>query len=61
MMDSADASPAHHAGTPVLPQRLEELAREAFVPGGVLSRAAEAFLPLSESECPLVAKASAKK
>jgi len=45
MMDSADASPAHHAGTPVLPQRLEELAREAFVPGGVLSRAAEAFLP----------------
>ncbi|MGV3571065.1 MAG: ATP-dependent DNA helicase [Ramlibacter sp.] len=45
MTDSAVASPAHHAGAPVLPQGLEELAREAFVPGGVLSRAAEAFLP----------------
>ncbi|HEX2547526.1 MAG TPA: ATP-dependent DNA helicase [Ramlibacter sp.] len=28
-------------------QALEDLAREAFVPGGVLSRAAEAFLPRS--------------
>ena len=46
MTESAVASPGHHAGEPVgAPQRLEELAREAFVPGGVLSRAADAFRP----------------
>jgi ATP-dependent DNA helicase DinG len=56
MTDSALASPGHHeepgamdAGAwPAPPaQALEDLAREAFVPGGVLSRAAEAFLPRS--------------
>lgn len=54
MTDSAAASPGSHAGTPSagaclpggpLPGQLEVLAREAFVPGGVLSRAAEAFRP----------------
>jgi ATP-dependent DNA helicase DinG len=50
MTDSAVASSAHHsepaAGWPQPPQqRLEDLAREAFVPGGVLSRAADAFRP----------------
>lgn len=54
MTDSAVASPGRHGepGAPVAPgwteappQSLEELAREAFVPGGVLSRAAEAFRP----------------
>lgn len=54
MTDSAVASPGRHeepgpgeaASWPSPPvQRLEELAREAFVPGGVLSRAAEAFRP----------------
>lgn len=54
MTDSAVASPGHHsdpapgdaAGWPLPPARdLEALAREAFVPGGVLSRAADAFRP----------------
>lgn len=51
MTDSAVASSGRHAGPaddgpPArLPQQLEALAREAFVPGGVLSRAAEAFRP----------------
>lgn len=54
MSDSAVASPGHHsdpppgdaAGCPLPPaQDLEALAREAFVPGGVLSRAADAFRP----------------
>lgn len=51
MTDSAVASPGHHedpaapSWDPIPPQRLEELARAAFVPGGVLSRAAEAFRP----------------
>jgi ATP-dependent DNA helicase DinG len=54
MTDSAVASPARHEppaadAAPAWPsapaQRLEELAREAFVPGGMLSRAAEAFRP----------------
>ncbi|MDB5860673.1 MAG: helicase c2, partial [Ramlibacter sp.] len=39
----SDAAPA--APAPVVPGRLADLAREAFVPGGVLSRAAEAFRP----------------
>lgn len=56
MTDSAVPSSAHHsgpmgdaaAGWPGAgTQRLEDLAREAFVPGGVLSRAAEAFRPRS--------------
>jgi len=51
MTESAAAWPASHADTsaepeaPLRTQRLAELAREAFVPGGVLSRAAEAFRP----------------
>jgi ATP-dependent DNA helicase DinG len=49
MTDSASASSARHpdpADWPAPPaQRLEDLAREAFVPGGVLSRAADAFRP----------------
>jgi ATP-dependent DNA helicase DinG len=52
MTDSAVASPGHHdepAGVHAWPsvpvQDLEQLAREAFVPGGVLSRAADAFRP----------------
>lgn len=49
MTDSADPSPERHdAPGPAWPapaQGLEEIAREAFVPGGVLSRAAEAFRP----------------
>jgi ATP-dependent DNA helicase DinG len=54
MTESAVASPGHDDGRPVdalrawagVPaQSLEQLAREAFVPGGVLSRAADAFLP----------------
>ncbi|MDB5915400.1 MAG: dinG [Ramlibacter sp.] len=41
-----DASPTESAPWPEPPrQDLEALAREAFVPGGVLSRAAESFLP----------------
>ena len=53
MTDSAVAWPGYHDdGPPDAPvrvpvQRLEELAREVFVPGGVLSRAAEAFRPRS--------------
>jgi ATP-dependent DNA helicase DinG len=54
MTDSAATWPASHveqgeAGTQrsVAPAGLPELAREAFVPGGVLSRAAEAFRPRS--------------
>ena len=49
MTDSAPASSARHPDPAAWPgppaQRLEELAREAFVPGGVLSRAADAFRP----------------
>lgn len=53
MTDSAVASSGSHASAPdaagaLAPSRiqgLEALAREAFVPGGVLSRAAEAFRP----------------
>ena len=50
MTDSAVASPGRHGGSqdgwPAPPvQDLEQLAREAFVPGGVLARAAEAFRP----------------
>ena len=54
MMESAAASPGRDDGHPVdalrawagePTQDLEQLAREAFVPGGVLARAAEAFLP----------------
>jgi ATP-dependent DNA helicase DinG len=50
MTDSAVASPGRHdepaAGSDApQAQDLEQLAREAFVPGGVLSRAAEAFRP----------------
>lgn len=52
MTDSVVASPGHHdepAGVHAWPsvpvQDLEQLAREAFVPGGVLSRAADAFRP----------------
>lgn len=52
MTDTAVASPGHHdepAGVHAWPsvpvQDLEQLAREAFVPGGVLSRAADAFRP----------------
>jgi ATP-dependent DNA helicase DinG len=50
MTDSAVASPGQdeqpaHAWPGVAAQPLEQLAREAFVPGGVLSRAAEAFRP----------------
>lgn len=51
MTDSAVASPGRHDDAPEaarpgpVPQQLEELARAAFVPGGVLSRAAEAFRP----------------
>ncbi|NML48089.1 ATP-dependent DNA helicase [Ramlibacter sp. G-1-2-2] len=50
MTDSAVAWPGSHAepgeGVPAVPmQSLSELARNAFVPGGVLSRAAEAFRP----------------
>jgi ATP-dependent DNA helicase DinG len=54
MTESAVASPGHH-DEPAAPgggawpeppaQPLEELAREAFVPEGVLARAAEAFRP----------------
>ena len=40
----AAADVAHAASVPAT-QHLEQLAREAFVPGGVLSRAAEAFRP----------------
>ena len=40
-----DDAPGAWGGAPA--QDLEQLAREAFVPGGVLSRAAEAFLPRS--------------
>jgi ATP-dependent DNA helicase DinG len=54
MTDSAVASPGRHdeaAGAAPWPevraQRLEDLARAVFVPGGVLSRAAESFLPRS--------------
>lgn len=50
MTDSAVASPGSHASgpaydAPVPVQDLEELARAAFLPGGVLSRAADAFRP----------------
>ncbi|HYE38738.1 MAG TPA: ATP-dependent DNA helicase [Ramlibacter sp.] len=49
MMDSPVTSPGHDEAPgpswPAPAQRLEELAREAFVPGGVLSRAAESFRP----------------
>ena len=54
MTDSAVASPGHHSvagpgdthAWPLPPERtLEALTREAFVPAGVLSRAAEAFRP----------------
>ena len=54
MMDSAVASPGRHGASVHEPlrasaeaagQRLEDLAREVFVAGGVLSRAAESFLP----------------
>ena len=50
MTDSAVASPGSHASGPAYDapapvQDLEELARAAFQPGGVLSRAAEAFRP----------------
>jgi ATP-dependent DNA helicase DinG len=53
MTDSAVASPGRHEDPDAAPQpwsaadaqRLEDLTREAFVPGGVLSRAAEAFRP----------------
>jgi ATP-dependent DNA helicase DinG len=52
MTDSAVASPGHqdepagaHAWPSAPAQDLEQLAREAFVPGGVLSRAADAFRP----------------
>jgi ATP-dependent DNA helicase DinG len=48
MTDSAVAWPGSHAQgaeTQPAPGRLADLAREAFVPGGVLSRAAEAFRP----------------
>ena len=50
MTDSAVASPGHHeesapARPAAAPDDLEQLAREAFVPGGVLDRAAEAFRP----------------
>jgi ATP-dependent DNA helicase DinG len=54
MPDPAVASPGHpsepspgeaHAWPEPSARRLEELAREAFVPGGVLSRAADSFLP----------------
>ena len=50
MTDSAVASPGHHdepasAWAQAPAQDLEQIAREAFVPGGVLSRAAEAFRP----------------
>jgi ATP-dependent DNA helicase DinG len=54
MTESAAASPGRDDGHPVDALRawageptrdLEQLAREAFVPGGMLSRAAEAFLP----------------
>jgi ATP-dependent DNA helicase DinG len=56
MTDSAVAPPGQHpepvpgeahAWPEQRVQGLEELAREAFVPGGVLSRAAEAFRPRS--------------
>jgi ATP-dependent DNA helicase DinG len=56
MTDSAVASPGHHetAAAPAVPawggptgQRLEDLTREVFVPGGVLSRTADAFRPRS--------------
>jgi ATP-dependent DNA helicase DinG len=54
MTDSAIASPGRHdeadgagAWPDVSAQQLEALARAVFVPGGVLSRAAEAFLPRS--------------
>ena len=40
----AAADAAHAASVPAT-QHLEQLAREAFVPGGVLSRAAEDFRP----------------
>jgi ATP-dependent DNA helicase DinG len=51
MMESAVASPGRHEDTGAAPQgwsaadaqRLEDLTREAFAPGGVLSRAADAF------------------
>ncbi|HEX7888583.1 MAG TPA: ATP-dependent DNA helicase [Ramlibacter sp.] len=51
MTDPAVAPPERHDGpahawTPPA-QHLEDLTREAFVPGGVLSRAAEAFRPRS--------------
>jgi ATP-dependent DNA helicase DinG len=50
MTESAVASPGHHgtsqAAWPDAPEQdLEQLAREAFAPGGVLSRAADAFRP----------------
>src|SRR3954463_14245443 len=49
MTESAVAWPGSDAGAgtpaPDAPGRLVDLAREAFVPGGVLSRAAEAFRP----------------
>src|SRR3954469_5613416 len=49
MTESAVAWPESDAGAgmpgPAAPGRLVDLAREAFVPGGVLSRAAEAFRP----------------
>src|SRR4051794_9740161 len=54
MTESAVASPGHHeapaagaaTGWPAPPaQDLERLAREAFLPGGVLERTAEAFRP----------------
>jgi ATP-dependent DNA helicase DinG len=54
MTESALASPGHDDGRPVdalrawagVPvQSLAQMAGEAFVPGGVLSRAADAFLP----------------
>ncbi|MCD6077688.1 MAG: ATP-dependent helicase, partial [Ramlibacter sp.] len=53
MTESAVASPGRHEDAGAVPQgwsaadaqRLEDLTREAFAPGGVLSRAAEAFRP----------------
>jgi ATP-dependent DNA helicase DinG len=50
MTDSAVAFPGHQdepaaPWAPAPAQDLEQLAREAFVPGGVLSRAADAFRP----------------
>jgi ATP-dependent DNA helicase DinG len=47
-MSLAAGTPAGSAGSPGgVPARLESLAREAFAPGGVLGRAADAFQPRS--------------